>query len=91
MAEQPFHLRDTGKRVRDLCRLTQCDISREDVNWVLRGLLMGGHQFGQGQDTPQDLAWQMAHNLEKLCAREELWLDESQRAALRDWVGADLG
>ncbi len=91
LAEQPFHLRDTGKRVRDLCRLAQCDISREDVNWVLRGLLMGGHQFGQGQDTPQDLAWQMAHNLEKLCAREELWLDESQRAALRDWVGADLG
>ncbi|GAB3359788.1 MULTISPECIES: NYN domain-containing protein [Giesbergeria] len=91
LAEQPFHLRDTGKRVRDLCRLAQCDISREDVNWVLRGLLMGGHQFGQGQDTPQQLAWQMANNLEKLCAREEFWLDEGQRAALHEWVGADLG
>lgn len=87
--ENPFHLRDTGKRVRDLCRIAQCDISREDVNWVLRGLLMGGHQFGQGNDHADFLAEQTARNLEKLCAREELWLDEEQRNALRQWVGAD--
>ena len=90
LAEQPFHLRETGKRVRDLCRIAQCDISREDVNWVLRGLLMCGHQFGQGQDTPKQLATQMANNLEKLCNREELWLDESQRNAVHHWVGADV-
>ena len=90
LAENPFHLRDTGKRVRDLCRLAQCDISREDVNWVLRGLLMGGHQFGQGKDTPAQMAWQMAYNLEKLCAREEFWLDESQRATLQEWVGMEV-
>ena len=90
LAEHPFHLRETGKRVRDLCRIAQCDISREDVNWVLRGLLMCGHQFGQGQDTPQQLATQMANNLEKLCAREELWLDDGQRSAVRQWVGADV-
>ncbi|MDD2608402.1 MAG: NYN domain-containing protein [Giesbergeria sp.] len=89
LAQQPFHLRDTGKRVRDLCRLAQCDISREEVNWVLRGLLMGGHQFAPGQNTTQQLAQQMAQNLDKLCTREELWLDENQRTTLYDWVGAD--
>ncbi len=89
LAEHPFHLRDTGKRVRDLCRLAQCDISREEVNWVLRGLLMGGHQFAPGQNTAQHMAQQMAQNLDKLCAREELWLDNGQRAALYDWLGAD--
>ena len=89
LVEHPFHLRDTGKRVRDLCRLAQCDISREEVNWVLRGLLMGGHQFAPGQNTAQHMAQQMAQNLDKLCAREELWLDNGQRATLYDWLGAD--
>lgn len=90
LADNPFHLRDTGKRVRDLCRIAQCDISREDVNWILRGLLMGGHQFGQGRDYALQLAAQMAQNLEKLSAREELWLDDDQRAALYQWIGAEL-
>lgn len=90
LADNPFHLRDTGKRVRDLCRIAQCDISREDVNWVLRGLLMGGHQFGQGCDHAPQLAIQMAQNLEKLCAREEMWLDKDQRIALYDWIGAEM-
>jgi hypothetical protein len=34
----PFHLVETGKRVRDRCRDSGLPVSRADVNHVLRGL-----------------------------------------------------
>jgi hypothetical protein len=62
VAEQPFQLTETSKRVRDKCRAAGESISRADVNFALQGLVFSGHEFGKGQDTPAVLARRSAEN-----------------------------
>lgn len=75
----------TGKRVRDLCRDAGHAISRGDVSFVLKGILLGGHTFGEGRDDPDALAQKFVESALDLCRREQLALDEAQVALLRDW------
>jgi hypothetical protein len=86
VAAQPFQLNDTGKRVRDLLREAGHDISRESVNWVLRGLLLCGHEFGQGEDDVPTLSYRLVGNLINLCRREQVVMDESAPAQLQRWI-----
>lgn len=86
VAEQPFQLSETGKRVRDRCREAGLDVSREDVNWVLRGLLLCGHEFGKGEDDVPTLSYRLVGNLITLCRREQMVIDEGTPAALHRWV-----
>ncbi len=53
LAEQPFQLSETGKRVRDRCRDGGHAVRRGDVSFVLKGIQLGGHDFGAGADDPQ--------------------------------------
>jgi hypothetical protein len=86
VAQSPFQLNDTGKRVRDQCRTAGLDVNREDVNWVLRGLLLSGHAFGQGQDDVPTLSYKLVGNLINLCRREQMMMEEGQAAMLHRWV-----
>jgi len=86
IAEQPFQLNETGKRVRDRCREAGHEVSREAVNWVLRGLLLCGHEFGQGHDDLPTLSYRLVGNLLNLCRREQLVMDEGGPALLQRWV-----
>ncbi|WP_310459771.1 NYN domain-containing protein [Sphaerotilus sp.] len=86
VAAQPFQLNDTGKRVRDLLREAGHDISRESVNWVLRGLLLCGHEFGQGEDDVPTLSYRLVGNLIHLCRREQVVMDESTPSQLQRWL-----
>jgi hypothetical protein len=86
VALQPFQLSETGKRVRDRCREAGLGISREDVNWVLRGLLLGGHEFGQGQDDVPTLSYRLVGNLINLCRREQMVLEDGAPAVLQRWI-----
>jgi hypothetical protein len=88
---QPFQLNETGKRVRDLCREAGRDISRESVNWVLRGLLLCGHEFGQGQDDVPTLSYRLVGNLINLCRREQVMMDEGAPGVLQRWMSGKLG
>lgn len=87
VAQRPFQLADTGKRVRDLCRDAGHAISRADVSFVLKGVLLGGHTFGEGADDPGTLGQKFVESVLDLCRREQLQLDENQVALLRDWGG----
>jgi hypothetical protein len=87
----PFQLNETGKRVRDLCRESGRDISRESVNWVLRGLLLCGHEFGQGQDDVPTLSYRLVGNLINLCRREQVMMDEGAPGVLQRWMSGKLG
>ncbi|MEY4748377.1 MAG: hypothetical protein RIQ60_591 [Pseudomonadota bacterium] len=87
----PFQLNETGKRVRDLCRESGRDISRESVNWVLRGLLLCGHEFGQGQDDVPTLSYRLVGNLINLCRREQLMMEEGAPSVLQRWMSGKLG
>ncbi len=89
VVQAPFHLSDTGKRVRDRCKEAAQPVSRADVNTVLRGLLVSGHGFGEGADNVSALANRTADNLLALCRREQLPVDERFEGIVRQWVGAD--
>jgi hypothetical protein len=91
VAERPFQLNETGKSVRDRCREAGRDISRENVNWVLRGLLLCGHEFGQGQDDVPTLSYRLVGNLINLCRREQVMMDEGAPGILQRWLSGKLG
>jgi hypothetical protein len=83
----PFDLKETGKRVRDRLRESGLGGSRLDVNWILRGLLMRGHTFGEGQDHAATLATKTANNVRSLCLREQMILDRAAETAIARWFG----
>ena len=83
----PFDLKETGKRVRDRLREAGHGGSRLDVNWILRGLLMRGHAFGEGQDHAATLATKTANNVRSLCLREQMILDRAAETAIARWFG----
>lgn len=86
----PFDLKETGKRVRDGLRERGLGGSRLDVNWVLRGLLMRGHVFGQGQDDAETLKTKTADNIRSLCLREQMILDKTTETAISRWLGTSM-
>lgn len=87
-AAHPFHLMETGKRVRDLCREVGTPISRADVNHVLRGLLLRGHSFDEGPNDAETLGAKLADNLRTLCLREQMVLDASANAGISAWIAS---
>jgi hypothetical protein len=87
---QPFQLAETGKRVRDQCREAGHAISRADVSFVLKGIVLGGHPFGEGADDPKSLAQRFIDSVLELSRREQLPLDESQVAQVRAWADRSL-
>lgn len=89
VAETPFHLMETGKRVRDLCKESGLPVSRADVNHVLRGLSMRGHTFDEGQNDAVTLARKLANNVRSLCLREQFVLDEQTDKAILEWIGCE--
>lgn len=87
VAESPFHLMETGKRVRDRCRDSGQPVSRADVNHVLRGLVMRGHVFDDGPNDAATLAKKLCDNIRSLCLREQIVLDGTMDKAIKDWIG----
>ncbi|MFN3987151.1 MAG: NYN domain-containing protein [Rhodocyclaceae bacterium] len=86
LAERPFDLNETGKRVRDAMLEAGHPVSRADVNWILRGLLLRGHKYGSGQDDPPELARKTANNVRSLCLREAIVIDTEMDAAINRWI-----
>lgn len=86
VAESPFHLMETGKRVRDRCRDSGQPVSRADVNHVLRGILMRGHGFEEGPNDTDTLGRKLIDNIRSLCLREQIVLDDVTDASIRKWI-----
>ena len=89
VAQTPFHLMETGKRVRDRCKESGLPVSRADVNHVLRGLSMQGHTFDEGPNDAGTLARKLANNVRSLCLREQFVLDEQADEAILKWIGCE--
>lgn len=85
-AAHPFNLIETGKRVRDLCKVAGMPISRADVNYVLRGLVFRGHSFEVGPNDAATLGRKLADNVKSLCLREQMVLDTATDAAIDAWL-----
>lgn len=85
VANQPFALSDTGKRVRDRCREAGLGVSRADVSYVLKGILIAGHEFSTGNDNVPALSSRFIESMRVICAGEQIALDEATESALREW------
>jgi hypothetical protein len=90
LAEHPFVLSETGKRVRDRCREAGTSIARGSVSFILKGILLGGHEFGDGLSLPSTTATAFVRSVLDLCRREQLHLDDTQVQRLHQWAGLHL-
>jgi len=86
LATHTFDLSETSKRVRDATRAFGAPVSRSDVNWVLRSLLLQGHAFGAGEDDERTLKRKTIENLRSLCLREQMVLDHDINHTLDRWI-----
>lgn len=86
LATERFDLLETSKRVRDRCRDRGKSVSRADVTFVLRGLLLRGHAFGEGRDDAATLSRKWADNVRSLCLREQMILDQATDTAILKWI-----
>ena len=84
---QEFKLATT---VQSVCR--ECVISEglrvrpRDVNFLVRGIQMNGHVFGQGLDDEATLTTRLLNQFLFLCEREQKVLDQTELAQIRTWI-----
>jgi hypothetical protein len=81
-----FDFIESGKRIRDRCREAGRPISRADVSFVLRGLLLRGHTFDEKSNSPKDLSRTFANQVRSLCLHEQIILDTPTEAAIHCWI-----
>ena len=87
LMKQEFKLPTT---VQSVCR--QCIESEglrvrpRDVNFLVRGMQMNGHVFGQGADDEATLAARLFNQVLFLCEREQKVPDQNEVARIRTWI-----
>ena len=59
-----------------------------DVNFLIRGMQMNGHVFGQGADDESTLTTRLFNQILFLCEREQKVLDQTELDHIRAWIGA---
>jgi NYN domain len=89
LKKQEFKLATT---VQSVCR--QCFESEglrvrpRDVNFLVRGMQMNGHVFGQGADDEATLTTRLFNQVLFLCAREQKVPDQTEVGHLCAWIGS---
>lgn len=85
---QEFKLPTT---VQSVCR--QCIESEglrvrpRDVHFLVRGMQMNGHVFGQGLDDAMTLTTRLLNQILFLCEREQKVPDQTEVGHIRTWIG----
>ena len=88
LKKQEFKLTTT---VQSVCR--QCVESEglrvrpRDVNFLVRGMQMNGHVFGQGTDDEATLTTRLFNQILFLCEREQKVPDQTEVGYIRTWIG----
>lgn len=92
LAGGSFHPASTAQQTCARCLADHgLRVRQRDVGFLIKGLQLNGHVFGQGQDDVDTLAARVVDQVLFLCAREQMVLDESAVAAIRRWVmGPDM-
>ncbi len=86
LAEGPYALSTTSKRVRDLCLDQRVAIARSDINSFLRALLFNGFDPQAKTPTWEELVATTCGVALAACEREGVAVDEHRRSALLSWV-----
>ena len=85
---QEFKLATTVQAVCRQCLESEgLRVRPRDVNFLLRGMQMNGHVFGQGTDDATTLSTRLLNQILFLCEREQKVLDQGEVEQLRTWIG----
>ncbi|MBD3160911.1 MAG: NYN domain-containing protein, partial [Candidatus Latescibacteria bacterium] len=86
-----YSLTGTSKAVRDRCLAEDVNVSRNDVAFVLKGLVYSGVDFkkGEGANDPQELARIFSTNVIDLCENAGLSMTDEQREKINHWLAAE--
>lgn len=86
--EQQFKLPSTVQAVCRRCVESHgVRLRPRDVNFIVRGVQMNGHVFGQGTDDVGTLWTRLFHQILFLCEREQKTLTADETEKLRAWIG----
>ncbi|TWO71122.1 NYN domain-containing protein [Caenimonas sedimenti] len=87
LATTPFQLNVTAPRVCEACLSSAgLRVRQRDVTFLIRGMQMNGHVFGQGQDDVGTLGTRLVGQILFLCTREQMVVDQAGELAIRYWV-----
>ncbi len=85
---QEFKLTPTVQLVSRQCVESEgLRVRPRDVNFLIRGMQMNGHVFGQGADNEATLTTRLFNQILFLCEREQKVLDQTELGHIRTWIG----
>ena len=61
-------------------------VRQRDVTFLIRGMQLNGHVFGEGHDDVDTLTSRLVDQVLFLCAREQMVLEDASVAAIRRWI-----
>ena len=84
----PFQIGTTSVIARELCGQRGCTISRQAIQFVIKGIGFGKHKLGDETVPHESLALAMAFrdNVRKLCANAQMVLSDKELALLDAWL-----
>jgi uncharacterized LabA/DUF88 family protein len=62
-------------------------VRQRDVTFLVRGMQLNGHVFGQGSDDEATLVSRLVNQILFLCEREQKVLDQTEIGHIRNWIG----
>jgi hypothetical protein len=65
-------------------------VRQRDVTFLVRGMQLNGHVFGQGHDDVATLGSRLVGQVLFLCEREQMVLDEAAVAGIRRWITGEI-
>jgi NYN domain len=87
---QDFKLATTVQAVCRQCMESEgLRVRPRDVNFLVRGMQMNGHVFGQGSDTEATLTTRLFNQVLFLCEREQKVPDQTEVGHIRTWITAE--
>jgi hypothetical protein len=82
-----FQLASTAQLVcRQCLEFDGLRVRQRDVTFLMRGMQLNGHVFGQGKDDESTLASRLVDQILFLCEREQKVLDQSEIGHIRNWI-----
>lgn len=87
LEQHEFELTATARRVCGACLESHgLRVRVRDATFLLRGMQLNGHVFGEGHDHKATLASRLVNQVLFLCQREQMVLDESAMTHIRRWI-----
>ena len=87
LEQHAFNLGATAARVCENClELRSLRVRIRDASFLIRGMQLNGHVFGQGNDQQATLASRLINQILFLCEREQMVLDDAAMSSIRLWV-----